>query len=321
MPSNQTLAGLAAATLVSTTQAFADVRVERVEFVSNGETLVGDLYLPAEAAAGPVPGLVVTGAWMTVKEQQPGRYAKEMADRGFAALAFDFRGWGESGGHRRQFEDPAAKVEDIKAAARWLATRQDVRSGSIGGLAVCASAGYLVQAATETTDITSIGLVAPWMQDAGIVEQVYGGKAVVDRLAAAGDAANEAYRTTGKQTLVPAASLTDDRAIMFKMDYYTQPERGGIPAWRNEADVGFWRGWLTYDGIQYGPKLSQPMMLVHSENAAPPAGVKKFFAGVSSPKDELWLTDVTQTDFYDKPAPVTAASDAVAAHFNATLQN
>lgn len=54
-----------------------------------GDRLVGDLYLPA-ATAGDLPALAVTGSWTTVKEQMASLYAQRLAQRGFAALAFDF---------------------------------------------------------------------------------------------------------------------------------------------------------------------------------------------------------------------------------------
>ncbi|RUV56369.1 alpha/beta hydrolase, partial [Mesorhizobium sp. M5C.F.Ca.IN.020.29.1.1] len=243
---------LAAATAVALgSSAFAAPRVERVTFTSHGEQIVGDLYLPEDLdPARPRPALVVTGAWMTVKEQMPARYAREMADRGFAALTFDFRGWGESGGARRQHEDPGAKIADIGAAVAYLATRPEIGKDRIGGLGICASSGYMVTAAAEDAAIKSIALVAPWLHDAEVVEQTYGGKEGIARLEAAGDAAEAAYRRTGKQALLPAASPTDERAIMFKVPYYTEADRGMIPAWRNEADPAFWRGWLTFDAIQ-----------------------------------------------------------------------
>ena len=47
-------------------------RVKEVTFESNDRTLVGDLYLPDEYREGDkLPGVVVTGAWTTVKEQMP----------------------------------------------------------------------------------------------------------------------------------------------------------------------------------------------------------------------------------------------------------
>lgn len=259
----------AAAVALAAAPAAADVRVERVAFESGGERIVGDLYLPDGYRAGTrLPALVVTGAWMTVRQQMPARYAREMADRGFAALTFDFRGWGESAGARRQLEDPAAKVADIQAAVRYLATRPEADPDRIGGLGICASSGYMVTAAAANPTVRSVALVAPWLQDAQVVAETYGGAEGVAKLRAAGEAADRAFRDTGRQTLVPAASLTDERAVMFKVPYYTEADRGMIAAWRNEADPAFWGGWLSFDAIQVAPRLTKPFMMVHSEAAA-----------------------------------------------------
>ena len=313
---------LATAIVAATLAASAEAATpHRVTFESAGERIVGDLYLPDAYKPGEkLPALVITGAWMTVRQQMPARYAREMAGRGFAALTFDFRGWGESAGKRRQFEDPQAKIADIEAAVRYLATRPEADPARIGGFGVCASSGYMVTAAAATPAIRSVALVAPWLQDPEVVAQTYGGSEGVAKLEAKGAAADADYRRSGKQTFVPAASMTDDRAIMFKAPYYTDADRGMIPAWRNEADPAFWRGWLTFDGVQVAPRLEQPFLMVHSEAAAIPQGAHRFYARLRAPKHELWLDNVTQFDFYDRPAPVTAASDAVAAHFRETLR-
>lgn len=294
--------------------------MEQVTFTCRGDQIVGSLYIPTAASSEePVPAVVITGAWMTVKEQMPARYAREMAERGFIALIFDFRGWGESGGSRRQFEDPAAKIADIEAAVAYLATRPEVAEGQIGGLGICASSGYMMKAAATTSAIRSVALVAPWLHDRQIVEDVYGGREAVEKLLAVGDAAEAAYRATGTQEFVPAASRTDKRAIMFGVPYYTDHDRGMISEWRNQADLAFWRGWLTFDGIEVAPEISQPFLIVHSEAAAIPQGARLFVARAKAPKRELWLQNVSQLDFYDRPIPVTGACDAVAAHFRQTL--
>jgi fermentation-respiration switch protein FrsA (DUF1100 family) len=60
-----------------------------VTFESQGQTLAGSLYLPDGYTDGQkLPGVVVTGAWTTVKEQMAGTYAAEMADRGYVALGY-----------------------------------------------------------------------------------------------------------------------------------------------------------------------------------------------------------------------------------------
>jgi ketosteroid isomerase-like protein/alpha-beta hydrolase superfamily lysophospholipase len=292
----------------------------RLSFVSKKNNLAGRLYLPQGVSAQrPTAGLVITGAWMTVKEQMPHRYAQEMARRGFVALTFDFRGWGESDGARRQLENPQEKVEDILAAAAFLRSRPEVAGGRIGGLGICASSGYMVTATAQTKQIDSVALVAPWLHDKKIVEATYGGAEGVAKLMQAGREAATNTKRTGQQTFVPAASLTDKNAIMFEVPYYTEADRGMIPAWRNEADPAFWEGWLSFDAMPPAKRLTQPFFMVHSEAAAIPQGARQFFKAVQSPKGELWLDNVTQLDFYDRAAPVKASSDAIAAHFRQTL--
>lgn len=320
---NRRLFLLAVTTLAIAGPSFAqsgDATMRRVTFESHGQTIVGELHLPGGVSAlNQAPALVVTGAWFTVKEQMPTRYAQELASRGFVALAFDFRGFGESGGTLRQRETPTTKIEDIIAATDFLKAQPEVDRARIGGLGVCASSGYMVAAATRTADLRSIALVAPWLHDAQIVEATYGGADGVSGLIATGRSAEASYRTTGEQTFVTGASLTDRTAIMFGVPYYTETDRGLIPAWRNEVDPAFWEGWLTFDAIQYASRLTQPFAIVHSEAAAIPQGAHRFYADVVGAKSELWLDGVTQLDFYDRAAPVKAAVDAVATHFRKTM--
>ncbi|HZF43954.1 MAG TPA: CocE/NonD family hydrolase [Sphingomonadaceae bacterium] len=294
---------------------------KRIMFESAGKRLVGDLYLPDGYKAGEkLAAVVVTGAWMTVKEQMPARYAAELADRGYAALAFDFRGWGQSEGEQRQFESPAMKTEDITAAAAFLGTRPEVDAHRIGGLGICASAGYMAGAVAASPHLKSMALVAPWLHDAVIVDQVYGGREGVAKLVTTGRRAADEFTRTGTPTLVPAASATESRAVMFQAPYYTQADRGLIPEWRNAFDLASWEGWLTFDALSIAPRLGEkPVAMVHSEAAAIPQGARSFFARLSGPKRELWLDGVSQFDFYDRRKPVALSADFVAAHFAATL--
>ena len=71
--------------------------------------------------------VVTTGPLTSVKEQATGAYARALAERGFAALSFDHRYFGESGGQPRQFENPAAKIEDIGSAVTYLQGQDQIR--------------------------------------------------------------------------------------------------------------------------------------------------------------------------------------------------
>ncbi|MER9303955.1 alpha/beta hydrolase [Mesorhizobium sp. M0293] len=293
----------------------AEVQTRKVSFDNEGVTLIGTLYLPADYRPGEKrPGVLVTGAWTSVKEQMSGLYAREMAERGYVSLAFDFRGWGESGGTARFMEDPAAKTSDIVAAGRFMASLPDVDTAKIAGLGICASAGYMAQAASANANFASVALVAPWLHDARIVEQVYGGPEGVAALIATSREAEAAERK-GRPRIIVAASMSDRTSLMYQIPYYTESNRGLIPAYDNKFNLASWEPWLTYDSVAVGAQLDKPTLIVHSEAAAIPQGAHAFFALLEGDRSELWLDDVPQFDFYDKPENVTRAADAAAAHF------
>lgn len=67
-----------------------------------GITLAADLYAPKNMKQGDkLPALAVAGPYGAVKEQVSGRYAQEMAARGFLTIAFDPSFTGESAGAPR----------------------------------------------------------------------------------------------------------------------------------------------------------------------------------------------------------------------------
>lgn len=303
------------AALMSASAFADDIETRQVSFENEGTTLAGTLYLPADFQPGEKhPGVLVTGAWTSIKEQMSGLYAREMAERGFVALAFDFRGWGQSGGDIRFKEDPAAKTEDISAAADYLASLPEIDASRIAGLGICASAGYMAATATGNAHFRSVSLVAPWLHNGEIVEQVYGGQEGVERLIELSRKAEAAERD-GKPQVITAASMTDEAALMYQIPYYTETGRGLIPEYDNRFNLASWEPWLTYDSVAIGSRLDKPVLIIHSEAAAVPRGAHAFFSLLAGNASELWLDNVSQFDFYDNPEDVSRAADAAAQHF------
>lgn len=285
----------------------AGVDSQSVSFDSNGVTVKGLLYTP-ENANGPVPGVIVTGAWTTVKEQMAGTYARELAARGFAALAFDFTGWGESGGEPRYVEDPAVKTADIKAATGYMTSRDDIEE--IHGLGVCASSGYMAEAVADDDRLSKLALIAPWLHDPAIAEGIYGGSEIARGLIAASEKDDGAVLT--------AASTTDESAPMFGAPYYTEKDRGLIPEFDNKFAVATWKPWLTYDAQASADRLTKPALLVGSPSIALPEGAEAYETRTRTSLEKVWLgEDVTQFDFYDRVDAVNASADAVANFFAA----
>lgn len=96
---------------------------------------VGNLYLPEIEKTA--PAVVLLGSMTFQKEQVPTEYAGRLAKMGFAALVFDPRYRGESGGEPRCWENPMAKVEEVSSAVDFLVTRPEVDASRIAGLANC----------------------------------------------------------------------------------------------------------------------------------------------------------------------------------------
>src|SRR5262245_29737630 len=152
-----------------------------VLFISNGVPLVGCFYRNTQNLFTRQPAVIVTGSWLTVKEQMPAVYAERLAERGYTAFTFDFAGFGESAGVPAQAEIPTRKISDIIAAANFVSTMSFVKPGAIGHLAICASAQYTLAALATGAPIRSFVSVAGWYHDSVSVAQFYGGEEGVDK--------------------------------------------------------------------------------------------------------------------------------------------
>jgi hypothetical protein len=283
---------------------------------SGGTTLAGRVYRRTDDPFERQPGVLVTGSWLTVKEQMADRYAAALAARGYTAITFDFAGWGQSGGELRQVEQPARKVADIVAAAAYASTLSLVRPGGIGYVGVCASAQYALAAIAQGARIGAFASVAGWFHDTASVAPFYGGPpGVAARLRRAGTA-TEHYLRTGELTTVPAYEAGNDRAGMFfELDYYADPARGAVPAWPNQMAELSWLPWLTFDGLASAAGVSVPTLFVHSDGCVFPDHIRTLRSSLRGPVEVAW-GEGGQTDFYDQPSQVDFAVSAVDTHLS-----
>jgi fermentation-respiration switch protein FrsA (DUF1100 family)/ketosteroid isomerase-like protein len=274
--------------------------VRQVEFKSEGLVLAGNLHLPQNFDDRKTyKAVVVTGSWTTVKEQMADTYATKLAGEGLVALTFDFRNYGASEGQPRNYENPEMKAQDIINAVRFLKTLNFVEAKNIGGLAICASAGYMSAAIAKGADFKAVNFVAPWLHNAEIARSIYG-EENTKNLIAKSDAAKKKFAETGQVDYVVAASDKDSSAAMFgAFDYYLNPRRGAIKEWGNQFAVMAWKGWLEFDPIKQAEKVNIPVQIIHSKTAAVPNGAELYYSKLNSPKNIVWIEKATQFDFYD----------------------
>jgi fermentation-respiration switch protein FrsA (DUF1100 family) len=261
------------------------------------------------------PAVLVTGSWLTVKEQMADGYARALADRGYTAITFDFSGYGESGGTPRQAEIPARKIADIREVAR----QATLLFGAVGYLAICASAQYVLTAIAEGAPIASFASVAGWFHDPASVAPFYGGMPGVDARLERARAALREFLRDGTVRTVPAYESGNDAAGMFfELDYYANSDRGNIPQWTNEMAEFSWIYWLGFDGLSAASRVSVPTLFVHSDDCVLPDNVRSLADRLAGPTELVWA-EGGQTDFYDQPDQVALAIDAADAHFRKDL--
>jgi fermentation-respiration switch protein FrsA (DUF1100 family) len=301
-------------------------RPERVRIVIAGTHIVGHLYRPGDYHPDQrYAALAVAGSLTSVKEQMGGIYAAEMAQRGFVALAIDYRNYGESGGEPRQYEDPPLKSEDLAAAVSYLASRPDVESHRVGLLGVCTSGGNVIQAAARDARVRAIAAVAGHYAEPSHAPAFYArmfntSPDIVERFRREGSAARELYERSGENTLVLAYSDTDRTASHFgPMPYYMDPARGGgVPQWRNAFAVMSWEPWLSFDPVADASRVAVPSLIVHSDGCAMPEQAKRVHERLAGLKALHW-TSGDHFDFYDGPEKVREAADVAGEHFRKYL--
>ncbi len=273
----------------------------KVSFESEGIGLAGILRSPGDRGTKKLPLIIIAPSWINIKEQFAAIYGERLVVRGYNTLTFDFRNYGESGGQIRNYEVPLDKVTDLKNALLFAEKLPEVDSDNIFMLGVCAGAGHVVMASAGNPNVKKLALIASWLHDAEGVKIFYGGaEGVADKIHKA-KAARQKFQNTGVVHYAPKVSLTEPDAAMYgDFSYYLDKKRGLLPQWESEKfAVMSWEPWLTYDPHPYASKISCPVLMVHSEKAALPDHVKKFFAAITTIPKSIYWTNGIQFDFYD----------------------
>ena len=103
---------------------------EQVSFSSAGSAIAGVLYLPTSAPV-PMPAVVLAHGFSGTMDWIVPDFAERFAEGGLAALVFDYRHLGLSGGEPRQLIDSRRQVEDLRRAVEYLRSRPDIDASRI----------------------------------------------------------------------------------------------------------------------------------------------------------------------------------------------
>jgi uncharacterized protein len=129
-----------------------DLRTEEVDFISHGAKLSGSIVLPAgEIHAGVV---FIHGSG---KQTRNLHLAERFAQEGIAALVYDKRGVGKSGGEYEFNQNVGEKnlsllADDAASALRSLAAHPSIKGKGVGFTGI-SQAGWIAPLAAQRTDL------------------------------------------------------------------------------------------------------------------------------------------------------------------------
>ena len=134
---------------------------EELRFRSDDEECGATLYRPGVDAPGRAPCVVMgNGVSMTRRDGLP-RFAERFAGAGFAALTFDFRHLGDSGGEPRQLVDFRRQRADFAAAVAFARTLDGIDAGRVATWGFSLGGGVAVYVAAEDDRLAAAIALCP----------------------------------------------------------------------------------------------------------------------------------------------------------------
>jgi alpha-beta hydrolase superfamily lysophospholipase len=272
-----------------------------LEFSSGGDVCAAWLY-PAPAGAERDPIVVMAHGLSGTRRDRLGAFAERFSAAGVAALVFDHRGFGDSGGEPDLFE-PERQLDDWRAAIAFARSLPGIDPDRLATFGSSLGGGNALAAAAEDPRVAAAISQVPFLDRAS---QTYTGhpEATEEMLAVARDGGH-----------LPAVGQPDEAAFIRAP--------GAEAGWRRVVAIGEdsrWRNrvsaaWLldpAYSPIQHAATLHCPWLVcvAGDDRVAKPGPA--IDAARRAPHGELRVyPGVDHFDIYDGPEHEAVVADEI----------
>ena len=289
-----------------------------VSFTSQGVQCVGWLYLPDDLAAGEkAPAVVMANAITATKEMVLPAYAEQFAAAGFAALAFDFRFLGESGGEPRGQLFASEQIEDLRNAVSWLSLQPEVDANQIGAWGASFGGAHVLYLAAFDKRIKAAVAAIPSMRTIDTMVHFIGRQGLGQIQGFLGWDRTNRYQT-GAVTYMKTVSDGTENAMLPNPEaneFYNRQARTIAPNWNSQVTVESLEKLLEYDPA-YAIEFISPtplLMIVGEHDMSQPANLSlAAYARAGEPKKIVMMAS-GHTEMLEKPELVEqSAAEAIA---------
>ena len=252
---------------------------KNISFTSQTLNIAGHLYLP-EKGHGSFPLAILCHGFCGVKELLLPAYADHFSRHGYAALTFDYRGFGKSEGEPGRLV-PAYQVEDILSAIEYSSTLDEIDSDRIALWGTSFGGANAIVAAAQDRRVKCL-LVQLAFADGERVITHNMSEAEKRRLQQTIQRMKAKKAATGKEMMVPVSKiLTDPQSVNFYKTYREQfPELGIKIPFLTVAET------MQHKPEQYVRDIAAPLLLVAAEkdSVTPPEESQRLLALAPEPK-------------------------------------
>lgn len=250
------------------------------------------------------PAIIIGPPFGGVKEQGPGVYANELAQRGFVVLTFDPAYHGYSGGEPRMTGSTALYVEDFSAAVDYLGVQSFVDREKIAAIGICGSGGFALSAASMDSRIKAVVPVV--MYDiAGNMNSMSGEtrQSMIDMMSqqrwADLESGTPAYMTSYPEEPVDQIPDNLDPTNAEFFEFYGTP-RGHHPNALGNVTNASMADIMTFPSSTHIAEISpRPILFVAGEVAHSRGFSETAYENVGEPKELYVVPDANHIDLYD----------------------
>ena len=293
-----------------------------------GITIAADLYLPKNRGSEPLAALAISGPFGAVKEQSSGLYAQAMAERGFAALAFDPSYTGESGGEPRNLASPDINTEDFSAAVDFLGLQTAVNRNRIGIIGICGYAGMALNAVAVDKRVKAVATTSMYDMSRVMAKGYFDKLTLEERTKMLEQMSQQRWADAQKGTPAPSTNNLPEKLqgnepqfVVDYFNYYKRP-RGFHPnsinsngAWTATSPLSF----MNMPLLTYMKEISpRPVLLIAGEKAHSRYFSEDAYQAAAEPKELVIIPNASHVDLYDQTDIIPF--DKLSTFFNQNLK-